>query len=104
MRKIKEKELIRLAHLFAALILTLSILVPSFVEVGSSVWTANSAIAAESTADLADTKKWITSLDIETLQNGKWVAVDGSKPLPNGSNVTADLAFDIPMGSLTWAA
>lgn len=57
MRKIKEKELIRLAHLFAALILTLSILVPSFVEVGSSVWTANSAIAAESTADLADTKK-----------------------------------------------
>lgn len=100
MRKIKEKKLIRLAHLFAALILTLSILVPSFVEVGSSVWTANSAIAAESTADLAD-KKWITSLDIKTKQNGQWVAYDGSKPLPNGSNVTATLNFNIPMGSLT---
>lgn len=100
MRKIKEKKLIRLAHIFAALILTLSILVPSFVEVSSSVWTANSAIAAESTADLAD-KKWITSLDIKTKQNGQWVAYDGSKPLPNGSNVTATLNFNIPMGSLT---
>lgn len=100
MRKIKEKKLIRLAHLFAALILTLSILVPSFVEVGSSVWTANSAIAAESTADLAD-KQWINSLDIETKQNGQWVAYAGSKPLPDGSNVTVDLTFDIPMGSLT---
>lgn len=100
MRKHKEKKLIRLAHLFAALILTLSILVPSFVEVGSSVWTANSAIAAESTADLAD-KKWITSLDIETKQNGQWVAYDGSKPLADGSNVTATLNFKIPMGSLT---
>lgn len=100
MRKIKEKKLIRLAHIFAALILTLSILVPSFVEVGSNVWTANSAIAAESTADLAD-KKWITSLDIKTKQNGQWVAYDGSKPLPNGSNVTATLNFNIPMGSLT---
>lgn len=100
MGKIKEKKLIRLAHLFAALILTLSILVPSFVEVGSNVWTANSAIAAESTADLAD-KKWITSLDIKTKQNGQWVAYDGSKPLSNGSNVTATLNFKIPMGSLT---
>lgn len=100
MRKHKEKKLIKLAHLFAALILTLSILVPSFVEVGNSVWTANSAIAAESTADLAD-KKWINSLDIETQQNGQWVAVDGSKPLADGSNVRATLNFTIPMGSLT---
>lgn len=100
MRKHKEKKLIRLAHLFATLILTLSILVPSFVEVGSSVWTANSAIAAESTADLAD-KKWIDSLDIETKQNGQWVAVDGSKPLADGTNVKATLNFTIPMGSLT---
>lgn len=100
MGKIKKKKLIRLAHLFAALILTLSILVPSFVEVGSNVWTANSAIAAESTADLAD-KKWNTGLHIKTKQNGQWVAYDGSKPLPNGSNVKAKLTFDIPMGSLT---
>lgn len=100
MRKHKEKKLIRLAHLFAALILTLSILVPSFVEVGSSVWTANSAIAAESTADLAD-KKWIDSLDIKTKQNGQWVAYDGTKPLADGTNVTATLNFTIPMGSLT---
>ncbi|MGN1406849.1 SpaA isopeptide-forming pilin-related protein, partial [Lactobacillus sp.] len=85
---------------FAALILTLSILVPSFVEVGSSVWTANSAVAAESSANLAD-KKWIDSLDIETQQNGKWVAVDGSTPLSDGSNVRAKLAYTIPMGSLT---
>ncbi len=100
MRKHKEKKLIRLAHLFAALILTLSILMPSFVEVGSSVWTANSAIAAESTADLAD-KKWIGSLDIKTQQNGQWVAYDGLKPLADGSNVKAALNFTIPMGSLT---
>lgn len=100
MKKVKEKKLIKLAHLFAALILTLSILVPSFVEVGSSVWNANSAIAAESTADLAD-KKWIDSLDIETQQNGKWVPVDGSQPLADGSNVRAKLAYTIPMGSLT---
>lgn len=99
MRKHKEKKLIRLAHLFATLILTLSILVPSFVEVGSSVWTANSAIAAESTADLAD-KKWIDSLDIETKQNGQWVAYDG-KPLADGTNVKATLNFTIPLGSLT---
>lgn len=100
MRKHKEKKLIRLAHLFAALILTLSILVPSFVEVGSSVWTANSAIAAESTADLVD-KKWIDSLDIKTKQNGQWVAYDGSKHLADGTNVKATLNFTIPMGSLT---
>lgn len=64
------------------------------------MWTANSAVAAESSANLAD-KKWIDSLDIETQQNGKWVAVDGSTPLSDGSNVRAKLAYTIPMGSLT---
>lgn len=103
MRKIKEKKLIRLAHIFAALILTLSILVPSFVEVGSNVWTANSAIAAESTADLA-AKKWITDLTIKIKQNingeDKEVKVDNGSSLPDGANVEAELDFTIPANSL----
>lgn len=64
------------------------------------MWHANSAVAAESTANLAD-KKWIDSLDIKTQQNGKWVTVDGSQPLTDGTNVKAELAYTIPMGSLT---
>ena len=101
MRKHKEKKLIKLAHLFAALILTLSILVPSFVEVGSSVWTANSAIAAESTADLA-AKGWVHDLTIKTKQsvNGDWVKVDNNASLENGANVKAEFQYTIPANSL----
>ena len=75
MRKLKEKKLIRLAHLFAALILTLSILVPSFVEVGQAVWSPANAVAADKNSDqnndsynLAD-KKWITNLNFPHQKN-----------------------------------
>ena len=106
MRKIKEKKLIRLAHLFAALILTLSILVPSFVEVGQAVWSPANAVAADKNSDqnndsynLAD-KKWITNIEVDQIKNGNKKKVDLSKPLEDGSNIAVVLQFKIPKDSV----
>ncbi|MST79862.1 Cna B-type domain-containing protein [Lactobacillus equicursoris] len=106
MRKHKEKKLIRLAHLFAALILTLSILVPSFVEVGQAVWSPANAVAADKNSDqnndsynLAD-KKWITNIEVDQIKNGNKEKVDLSKPLEDGSNIAVVLQFKIPKDSV----
>ena len=102
MRKIKEKKLIRLAHLFAALILTLS----SFVEVGQAVWSPANAVAADKNSDqnndsynLAD-KKWITNIEVDQIKNGNKKKVDLSKPLEDGSNIAVVLQFKIPKDSV----
>ncbi|MDD6407097.1 MAG: Cna B-type domain-containing protein [Lactobacillus equicursoris] len=112
MRKHKEKKLIKLAHLFAALILTLSILVPSFVEVGQAVWSPANAVAADKNSDqnndsynLAD-KKWITNIEVDQISHDSsgnqelTKVTDLSKPLKDGSNVAVILNYKIPKESL----